>query len=45
MIAGKNAGVALTIGVVEGGITPREELERVADVVFDSVHDLRFFRD
>ena len=45
MIAGKNAGVALTIGVVEGGITPREELEKVADVVFDSIRDLLFFRE
>ena len=45
MIAGKNAGVALTIGIVEGGITPREELEKVADVVFDSIRDLPFFGD
>jgi len=45
MIAGKNAGVALTIGVVEGGVTRREELEKVADVVFDSIRDLLFFGD
>ena len=45
MIMGKRAQVALTIGIVEGGVTPREELERVADVVFDSVRDLSFFSD
>ena len=45
MIAGKTAGVALTVGVVEGGVTPREELEKVADVVFNSIQDLLFFRD
>jgi phosphoglycolate phosphatase len=43
MIMGKRAGVALTIGIVEGGVTPREELEKVADVVFDSIQDLTFF--
>ncbi len=45
MMMGKRAEVALTIGIVEGGVTPREELEKVADVVFDSVRDLPFFRD
>ena len=43
MIMGKRAQVALTIGIVEGGVTPRDELERVADVVFDSIRDLTFF--
>ena len=45
MVMGKSAEVALSIGIVEGGITPREELEKVADVVFDSIRDLRFYRD
>jgi len=45
MMMGKRAEVALTIGIVEGGVTPREELEKVADVVFDSIRDLPFFRD
>ena len=45
MIMGKRAQVALTIGIVEGGVTPREELEKCADVVFDSVRDLSFFSD
>ncbi len=44
MIMGKRAGVALTIGILEGGVTPREELEKVADLVVHSIHDLRFFR-
>jgi phosphoglycolate phosphatase len=45
MIMGKKAGVTLTIGIVEGGVTPREELEKVADVVFDSLHEMRFFAE
>ncbi len=43
MVMGKRAAVALTIGIVEGGVTSREELARVADVVFDSLRELRFF--
>jgi phosphoglycolate phosphatase len=43
MIMGKRAGVALTIGIVEGGVTPREELEKRADVVFESLREVRFF--
>ncbi len=43
MMMGKRAGLALTIGIVEGGVTPREELEKVADVVVDSLWDLKFF--
>jgi phosphoglycolate phosphatase len=43
MMAGKRAGVALTVGVLEGGVTPREELEKVADLVVNSVQDLKFF--
>jgi phosphoglycolate phosphatase len=43
MVMGKKAGVALTIGILEGGVTPREELEKVADLVVDSIRDLRFF--
>jgi phosphoglycolate phosphatase len=45
MIAGKKAGLALTFGVLEGGITPREELEKVADGVLDSIRDLRPYSD
>ena len=44
MMAGKEAGVALTIGVLEGGITPREELEKVADAVVDSIRDIIAFK-
>jgi phosphoglycolate phosphatase len=43
MRMGKQAALALTIGVVEGGVTPREELEKVADLVVDSIRDLQFF--
>jgi len=43
MVMGKRAGVALTVGIVEGGVTPRDELEKVADVVFDSLSEMRFF--
>jgi phosphoglycolate phosphatase-like HAD superfamily hydrolase len=43
MMTGKKAGLALTIGILEGGITPREELEKVADVVLDSIRELKFF--
>jgi phosphoglycolate phosphatase-like HAD superfamily hydrolase len=43
MMTGKRAGVALTVGILEGGVTPREELERVADLVVDSILDLKFF--
>ena len=42
MMAGKRAGVALTVGVLEGGVTPKEELEKVADLVVDSMRDLVF---
>lgn len=43
MLMGKNAGVALTIGILKGGVTPREELEKVADIVVDSIGELKFF--
>jgi phosphoglycolate phosphatase len=43
MMMGKRAGVAMTIGIVEGGVTPKEELEKVADIVIDSIHGLNFF--
>jgi phosphoglycolate phosphatase len=43
MTSGKRAGVALTIGILEGGVTPREELEKVADLVVNSVRDLKFY--
>ena len=42
MMAGKRAGVALTVGILEGGVTPRDELEKVADLVVDSIQDLAF---
>lgn len=45
MVMGKRAGVALTIGILEGGVTPREELERVADIVIESIRDLRVYKD
>ena len=44
MKMGKRAGLALTIGTVEGGVTPREELEKVADVVVDSIRELKFYK-
>jgi phosphoglycolate phosphatase len=43
MLMGRRAGLALTVGVIEGGVTPREELEKVADVVVESVRELKFF--
>jgi phosphoglycolate phosphatase len=45
MVAGKRAGLALTFGVLEGGVTPREELEAVADAVLESLRDLVSFSD
>jgi phosphoglycolate phosphatase-like HAD superfamily hydrolase len=43
MMMGKRAGVALTIGILEGGVTLREELEKAADLVVNSIRDLAFF--
>ena len=43
MMMGKKAGVALTIGILEGGVTPKEELEKVADLVVNSIYDLKFY--
>jgi len=43
MMAGRKAGLALTIGILEGGITPREELGKVAEAVLDSIRDLVFY--
>jgi phosphoglycolate phosphatase len=44
MMMGKRAGVALTVGILEGGVTPKEELEKVADLVVNSIQDLRFYK-
>jgi len=44
MMTGKRAGVALTVGILEGGVTPREELEKVADLVVNSIRELNFFK-
>ena len=41
MAMGRKAGIALTVGVLEGGITPRAEMEMVADVVIDSLAEIR----
>jgi phosphoglycolate phosphatase len=43
MMMGKGAGVALTIGILEGGVTPREELQKVANLVVNSIRDLKFY--
>jgi phosphoglycolate phosphatase len=43
MTMGKKAGIALTVGVLEGGITPRTQMEKVADVVIDSLSEIRPF--
>jgi phosphoglycolate phosphatase-like HAD superfamily hydrolase len=43
MMTGKRAGVALTVGILEGGVTPREELEKLADLVVNSVRELEFY--
>jgi phosphoglycolate phosphatase len=40
MTMGKKAGIGLTVGVLEGGITPRTALEKVADVVIDSLSEI-----
>jgi phosphoglycolate phosphatase len=44
MMMGKRAGVAITIGIVEGGVTSREELEKVADLVVNSIQELKFYQ-
>lgn len=44
MMMGKRAGCALTVGILEGGVTPREELEKVADLVVESIQGLTFFK-
>ena len=41
MEMGRLSGVGLVVGTVEGGITPREDLEKLADVVLDSVREIR----
>ena len=41
MKMGKRAGLALTIGVLEGGVTPRRDLEMAADLVVDSFEALQ----
>jgi phosphoglycolate phosphatase len=41
MTMGKRAGIALTVGVLEGGITPRTEMEKVADVVIGSLSEIQ----
>jgi phosphoglycolate phosphatase-like HAD superfamily hydrolase len=43
MMTGKRTGIALTVGILEGDVTPREELEKVADLVVNSIRDLAFF--
>ncbi len=43
MMMGKRAGVGLTVGILEGGVTPREELEKLADFVVHSIRDLTFY--
>lgn len=43
MMMGKRAGVALTIGLLEGGVTPREELEKASDIVVESIRELTFY--
>ncbi|MEW6376746.1 MAG: HAD family hydrolase [Thermodesulfobacteriota bacterium] len=43
MTMGKRAEVALTIGILEGGVTPREELEKVADIIVESIRELKFY--
>ena len=43
MKMGKRAGLAATIGIVEGGVTPRDELEKAADLVVDSIRELEFY--
>lgn len=41
MMMGKRAGVGLTIGILEGGVTPRDMLESWADLVLQSIRELR----
>lgn len=40
MEMGKRANVGLVVGAVEGGITPREYIAEIADVVIDTVSDI-----
>ena len=41
MEMGRRSGIGLVVGVLEGGVTPREDLEELADLVIDSVRDIR----
>ena len=41
MTMGKKAGIALNVGILEGGITPRAEMEKVADVVINSLSEIQ----
>ncbi len=41
MEMGRLSGVGLVVGTVEGGVTPRKDLEKLADVVLDSTRDIR----
>jgi len=40
MITGKKAKMALNIGVTEGGVVPKEELEKFADIVIGSLSEI-----
>jgi len=41
MQLGKTAGIGLTVGVTESGIATRDDLSSQADVVLDSIRDIR----
>jgi phosphoglycolate phosphatase len=41
MEMGRRAGIGFVVGVLEGGIATREDLKKDADVVIDSVRDIK----
>lgn len=45
MIAGRDAGMKLVVAVLEGGIVPREVLEETADVLIDTLEEIKIESD
>ena len=41
MEMGRRANVGLVVGVLEGGVATRRDLEKNADVVIETVRDIR----
>ena len=45
MIAGRDAGMKLVVGVLEGGIVPREAMEETADILIDTLEEIKIESD